>query len=70
MHLLETSQKVFFPLHLIKCARVGLQVGTGSIGSHRNGDFVAAANKMIRQLDLWGAAGEWNASISQTDLEM
>lgn len=31
---------------------------------------MAAANKMIRQLGLWGAAGEWNASVSQTDLEM
>lgn len=68
MCLLETSQEVFCPLHLIRPAWVGFQVGTGGIGSHWNGD--SGSCKQDCSGSLWGAAGDWNASVSQTDLEM
>lgn len=45
-HLLETSTKgSVFMLHLIRCAWMGFQLGTGRAESTWNGDSMAAADE-------------------------
>lgn len=66
-HLLETSTKGFFMLHLIRCAWMGFQLGTGRAESAWNGDSMAAADEAGR---LRSTAGGWSAAFSQTGIEM